>query len=112
VRASTRPFTTITLYLSKRKEFNIGLQCKGAVIKIRIRRIRWGNGRLLFDEISIFSYSPGASIIKFRRFGDGPFDRAYLSSTGPEAATQPLGPRKSATECALSFERLEPSKMT
>lgn len=50
-------------------------------------------------ELSILSYSPAgvwpAPIAKFRRFGNGPFDRAHLSSTNPEATMQPLGPRAS-----------------
>jgi len=116
VRASTRPFIAITLYLSKRKEFNVGLYNVSA-LSLRFTYVECVEIMAVYylAKYRYFLIRLGlvwpASIVKFRRFGDGPFDRAYLSSTRAEAATQPLGPRKSATECALSSERLGPSKV-
>lgn len=117
VRASTRPFTAITLYLSKRKEFNVGLYNVSA-LSLRFAYVEFVGVMAVYYlvEYRYFLIRSGAcGPRRSSSSGDsamGPLivRMIALSSMDPEAATQPLGPLKIATECALSSKRLGPSK--
>lgn len=114
VRASTRPFTAITLYLSKRKEFNTGLYNVSA-LSLRFAYVGFVGVMAVYylAKYRYFLIRPGAcGPRRSSSSGDSAMGPLIVMRTsrawGPEAATQPLGPRKSATECALSSERLGP----